>query len=210
MAASVLVLLFTAFAPILGLKFPWVVPHWIAGLVLTVVVVYHIIRASLFQELGAMWFTWSDVTTAWRSTRQVLGRPGTPPDKPGKYRLLQRLIHWTMAVVVLSVLATGLIMMVKVDTPFYERNPYMLAAQTWGIIYVVHGLAALALISLVIVHIYFALRPEERWMTRSMFRGWVTRREHLDHHDPDKWDPEAESGEAAASGEPAADAPAKS
>ena len=211
MAASVLVLVFTAFAPILGWKFPWVAAHWIAGLVLTAVVIYHIVRASLFQQLSAMWFTWSDVTHAWRATRQVLGLSGVVPDKPGKYRLLQRLLHWGMAVVIVAVLATGLLMMVKVDTPFYERNPYWLAAQTWGVIYAVHGIASLSVLALIIVHIYFALRPEELWMTRSMIRGWITRRELRDHHNPQKWDPEAVSAtpESSAPGQAAADLSAK-
>ena len=34
MAASMFTLLFTAFLPISGVKFPWVAWHWIAGLVL--------------------------------------------------------------------------------------------------------------------------------------------------------------------------------
>ena len=208
MAASVLVLLFTAFAPILGWKFPWVAPHWIAGLVLTVVVIYHIVRASLFQGLGSMWFTWSDAANAWRGARQVLRMAGAPPDKPGKYPLLQRLYHWGVAAAVLAVLASGLLMMVKVDTPFYERNPYWLEARTWAMIYVVHGLAALSILSLIIVHIYFAIRPEKLWITRSMIRGWITRGELLEHHDPEKWDPEeAETGpgKPAVRGQPAAD-----
>src|SRR6476620_2235310 len=35
MAASMFVLLFTAFLPVVGIKFAWVQWHWIAGLVLT-------------------------------------------------------------------------------------------------------------------------------------------------------------------------------
>ncbi|MFZ1050494.1 MAG: hypothetical protein WAN41_07390, partial [Candidatus Sulfotelmatobacter sp.] len=36
MAASMLTLLFTAFLPRVGVQFPWVTYHWIAGAVLTV------------------------------------------------------------------------------------------------------------------------------------------------------------------------------
>src|SRR4029453_15286123 len=35
MAASMFVLLFTAFLPVVGVKFAWVQWHWIAGIVLT-------------------------------------------------------------------------------------------------------------------------------------------------------------------------------
>src|SRR5271163_5165652 len=41
MAVAVLTLLFTAFAPILGWKFEWVTAHWIAGIVLAILVVIH-------------------------------------------------------------------------------------------------------------------------------------------------------------------------
>ena len=46
MAASMLTLLFTGFAPILGFKFDWVQIHWMAGIVLTISIIYHIIHAS--------------------------------------------------------------------------------------------------------------------------------------------------------------------
>src|SRR5689334_17634537 len=50
MAAAMLILLVTAFLPILGIKFAWVDIHWITGLVLTVIVLFHIIRASFWQS----------------------------------------------------------------------------------------------------------------------------------------------------------------
>src|SRR6185312_479026 len=54
MAAAVLTLMFTAFAPILGWKFEWDTPHWISGVVLTILVVIHIVRASIWQDFWAM------------------------------------------------------------------------------------------------------------------------------------------------------------
>jgi hypothetical protein len=39
----------------------------------------------------------------------------------------------------------------------------------------------------VIAHVYFAVRPEKRWITKSMIVGWITRRQYLEHHDPDRW-----------------------
>ena len=38
-----------------------------------------------------------------------------------------------------------------------------------------------------IAHVYFAIRPEKRWQTRSMIKGWITREEYLQHHDPSLW-----------------------
>jgi formate dehydrogenase subunit gamma len=42
-------------------------------------------------------------------------------------------------------------------------------------------------VGLIIAHIYFALRPEKLWITKSMIFGYITRRQYLEHHDPDRW-----------------------
>ena len=59
-------------------------------------------------------------------------------------------------------------MMVKIDTPWWQRDLYWLSAENWGIVYVAHGFAALFLLSVVMIHIYFALRPEKIAFLRSM------------------------------------------
>ena len=63
----------------------------------------------------------------------------------------------------------------------------MLSDATWGLTYVLHGMAGVALVGLVIAHVYFAVRPEKWWITKSMILGWITRRQYLEHHDPDRW-----------------------
>ena len=50
MAAALLVCLFTAFLPILGWKFEWVTARWIAGIVLTAAVLFHMVRAVVWQD----------------------------------------------------------------------------------------------------------------------------------------------------------------
>ena len=50
-----------------------------------------------------------------------------------------------------------------------------------------HGLTGVGFVGLVIAHIYFALRPEKLWITKAMIFGTITRREYLEHHDPDRW-----------------------
>jgi len=45
----------------------------------------------------------------------------------------------------------------------------------------------MALLTMIMIHIYFAVRPDEWWLTRSMFRGWITRREYDAHHDRARW-----------------------
>lgn len=186
-AATVLTLLATAFLPILGIQFGWVTPHWIAGFVLIAAILFHVIRAPLMQSLRSMWIGAADVRDLLSIARWNLRLTGTPPRKPGKYSLAQKLIHHLFAVVLLTAAVTGGLMMVRMDTPWWQRNPYWLTNSTWGIVYVLHGLAALILVTMIIAHIYFALRPEKLLFMRSMIRGWITREEYERHHDPDRW-----------------------
>ena len=78
-------------------------------------------------------------------------------------------------------------MLVRVRTPFLTRNPYVLSDGAWGFTYVLHGMAGVALVGLIMAHVYFAIRPEKWWVTKSMILGWITRRQYLEHHDPDRW-----------------------
>jgi len=190
MAASVLILLGTSFLPIFGLKFPWIDAHWIAGIVLAVAVAYHAVRALLWQDPRSMQIGLRDLRVALQATQWVLRRRAHAPDRPGRYALLQKLYHHGVAILILLAVATGLMMMAKIDGPFWTRNPYLLSSGIWAAIYVVHDLAAMAVLSAVMIHLYFAIRPEKLWMTRSMISGWITRADYLAHYDPALWQAE--------------------
>jgi len=186
-AVCVLTLMATAFLPILGLAFSWLSIHWVTGLVLTVAVLFHIVRVLFKQRLRAMWIGGRDFGDAAAIVRATLERDASAYPKPGKYSFAQKLIHHAFALVVLTAVGTGGAMLLRIDTPWWKRNPYLLADGAWGIIYVLHGLAALMLITMVMLHIYFALRPEKLLFTRAMLRGWITRAEYSEHHDPQRW-----------------------
>ncbi|NKB97107.1 MAG: cytochrome b/b6 domain-containing protein [Pseudomonadales bacterium] len=179
-AVSVLILLGTGFLPIVGLNFEWVTWHWSTGLALTAVLGVHVWRAWLKTKFRSIWFGFSDAKLALVSLKDG-------SQKPGKYSPAQKMMHFGVTVLVLGTLVTGLVMMVKVDTPFWERNPYLLDGSTWGVVYLVHGLSSMLLITTVMLHIYFALRPEKRLYLRSMFSGEISRTELADHHDQEKW-----------------------
>jgi len=187
MAACVLVLLSTAFLPIVGLEFAWVDIHWMTGAVLIVAVLVHIVRALLRRSLSSMWIGTRDVRDVIGMARWSLRQSNLEPPKPGKYSPAQKLIHHAFALTLLTTIATGSCMLAKIDSPFWQRNPYFLSDPTSGIVYVLHGLAALLLITMVISHVYFALRPEKLLFTRSMILGWITREEFETHHDPNRW-----------------------
>jgi formate dehydrogenase subunit gamma len=187
MAVSVLVLLATSFLPILGIRFDWVEIHWTTGLLLTLFVVVHVVRCLSVKRLRAMWIGANDVRDVGSVLAWSLRRRNAPPNKPGKYSPAQKLIHHAFAVTVLTTVVTGILMMLKIDTPFWDRDAGILDDSTWGFIHVFHGLAALLLITMVISHVYFALRPEKLYFLRSMLVGWVSRGEYETYHDTSRW-----------------------
>ena len=187
MAACVLTLMGTALLPILGVKFSWVTPHWITGLVLTLALLLHLLRSLPLARLKRMVLAPRDVRDALATLAWFLRLRRSAP-LPGKYSPAQKFIHLAFAVLVLAAVVTGLLMMVKVDNPLWKRNPYLFSADTWGVIYVVHGGAAVILITMIMLHVYFALRPEKRFYLRSMIHGRISRDMFEKNHDKDRWE----------------------
>ncbi len=186
MAATMFVLLFTAFLPIVGVRFAWVWWHWMAGLVLTGSIIYHIIHATFFLDFWSIWIGPKDIPEFKAEMLRELGQH-VPGPKSGKYPLGNRLYHMAILVVGLMAAITGMFMMARVRQPLFTRDPYLFADTTWGLTYVAHGVTGVALVGLVIAHVYFAIRPEKWWITKSMIFGTITRRNYLEHHDPSRW-----------------------
>jgi cytochrome b subunit of formate dehydrogenase len=193
MAAAMFTLLVTAFLPKVGIRFDWVTYHWIAGSVLTVSVLFHIVHASFFLDFWAIWPDKEDVADTVRRVRRFFGRSAPPPRRFAKYPLENKLYHGAIIATGLSVIGTGVFMMFRVRTIFFPRNPYLFGDMTWGLMYVLHGLAGVGLIALVIVHVYFAVRPEKLDITKSMIFGTMKREFYLTHYDPQRWIIEAPS-----------------
>ena len=185
MSVAMLVLLITAFVPIIGLQFEWVDLHWMAGVLLIATVVYHVIHAVGWQDFWAMFQVGAAEGLA--ELKHLLSPKAPPAPKAGKYPFDHRMYHHMIVVVGLAAIITGGFMMVRIDTPFWTRNPYLFSDRVWGVMYVIHGLSGVSLIGLVASHIYFALRPEKHWLTWSMIRGWIDREHYLEHFDPAKW-----------------------
>jgi len=185
-AATMMVLLVTAFFPILGIQFDWVTWHWIAGLVLTGAIIYHIIHTTFWLDFWSIWVGPGDIPEFRAELLRETGQEITGP-KPGKYPLGNRLYHLVVLIAGLLVTITGLLMLPRIDTPILERNPYFLSEATWGFVYVIHGLVGVALVGLLMAHVFFQARPSIWWVTKSMIVGWVTRRQYLEHHEPSRW-----------------------
>jgi cytochrome b subunit of formate dehydrogenase len=187
MALSMLALLVTAFLPKVGVEFPWVTWHWIAGLVLIASILFHVIHASFFMDFWSIWPDRTDIRDAKNRARIFMGKSAPLPRKFGKYPFENKMYHLAVVLAGLAVIFTGAFMLFRVRTPFLTRNPYLFGDTTWGWMYVLHGLAGVGFISLVMAHIYFAVRPEKFEMTKSMIVGSVSREHYLEHHDPERW-----------------------
>ena len=187
MAAAMLTLLFSAFLPKVGERFAWVSIHWTAGVILVLAIVFHIVHAVFFMDFWSIWPDKTDLENGWRGIRRAFGNAGPAPGKPGKYPLGNELYHLAVVAAGLCMAITGVLMMSRVRTPFFARNPYLFDDMTWGVVYVFHGFAGVGLIALVTIHVYFALRPEKLPVTKAMVLGVMERDYYLEHHDPRQW-----------------------
>jgi cytochrome b subunit of formate dehydrogenase len=187
MAAAMFVLLFTAFLPKVGVQFNWVTYHWIAGIVLTLSILFHIVHATFYMDFWSIWPDRADLEDASKRFSRFMGKPNGLPRRFAKYPLENKLYHGVVMLSGLAVIVTGICMMFRVRTIVFPRNPYLFSDMTWGLMYVLHGMAGVGLITLTIVHVYFAVRPEKLPITASMIVGSMSREFYLKEHDPKRW-----------------------
>jgi len=187
MAAAMFALLITAFLPRVGVQFAWVTYHWIAGIVLTASILFHIVHATFWMDRWSIWPDKADIEDAMRRFKRATGQAAPPPRRFAKYPLENKMYHGVIVLAGLSAVLTGVFMMFRVRTGFLPRNPYLFGDMTWGLMYVLHGLAGVGLIALIMVHVYFAIRPEKLVITKSMIFGTLAREHYLEHHDPQRW-----------------------
>ena len=85
MAAAMFTLLITAFLPKVGVKFPWVTYHWIAGIVLIASIIFHIIHATFYMDFWSIWPDKQDIQDFGNRFRLALGKPAPLPRRFAKY-----------------------------------------------------------------------------------------------------------------------------
>jgi formate dehydrogenase subunit gamma len=168
MAGTMIVLLATSLLPVIGVRFGWYTIHWVAGLLLTLIIVLHVLRALFWQRPATM--------LALRSGD--LAARGA-----GKYTLPQKLMHLAWTVAILVAIVTGLLLLQKAGVPFLTRDPYARSLAAWGILTLLHDLAALLSVFLILVHVYFGLLPEKRAYLRAMVSGRISRAALAAEHD---------------------------
>ena len=186
MSVTMFVLLVTAFFPIIGITFDWVPWHYWSGMIFTVIIAWHIVHTTVWLDFWSIWAGPKDVPEFKALMLRETGRIAAAP-QPAKYPLGNQLYHWILTIVGVLVIVTGMLMMFRIDTPFFAHNQYLISELAWGWVYVLHGLVGVSLVGLVVAHIYFALRPDHWWLTNAMIFGWITRRQYLEHHEPNRW-----------------------
>ena len=103
-----------------------------------------------------------------RRVLQVYGSgPAPRPRRFAKCPLENKLYHGAIIATGLTAIGTGVFMMFRVPPIRLDVIPYLFSDMTWGMMYVLHGLAGVGLIALVMMHVYFAVRPEEVGQSRS-------------------------------------------
>jgi formate dehydrogenase subunit gamma len=168
MAATMTVLLVTSLLPLIGVRFGWYTIHWVAGLLLTVIIVFHVVRALFWQRPAVMLAVHAGDLAARGA---------------GKYTLPQKLMHLAWTVAILVAIVTGLLLLQKAGVPFLTRDPYARPLATWGFLTLLHDLAALLSVFLILVHVYFGVLPEKRAYLRAMVSGRIARSELAAEHD---------------------------
>jgi cytochrome b subunit of formate dehydrogenase len=168
-AVLLTLLLLTSLLPILGVQFAWYGVHWVSGLLLTLVILLHIVRALFWQRPRSMLISGADFSR-----------------RAGKYTLAQKLMHLAWGVAVLVAIVTGLLMLRKAGVSFMTRDPYVWSRSAWGVMTLLHDLAALLSVFLVLVHVYFGILPEKRAYLRAMIGGFITRRDLAVEHDVER------------------------
>jgi cytochrome b subunit of formate dehydrogenase len=169
-----------------------------------------------------MWFGRDDAADLWVRVQNFVGATEEYP-KQFKYPSAQKLLHWSVTGATLGLILTGLVLLRRVQTPIWAATrefsvlgvEFGLGGATVGSMglvpwsFVLHDFLAVAVLALVMGHVYFALRPREWAITRSMVTGTVPARAYAEKYSPSSWSvsgtASADGGEPVEEGEPDAD-----
>ena len=138
-----------------------------AGIVLVLSVLFHLYRVIFVHGLKNMMPAADDFREIGREIRRESHRGLSD----AKFDALQKGYHASVAAAVVAATVTGLLMLAKIDTTFWRRDPSVLSDQAWGFVYVIHGASAMIILFLFLLHVYFSVLPEHRALLISMIAG---------------------------------------
>lgn len=220
MAISIFLLMLSGFLmmnanvvvrPIIGLS--WLDIHIVFSIVLIGYVLFHLGHVASKGTWMLMWFGREDAKDIWVRLNNFVGRTEEFP-RQFVYPSVQKLLHHSVAVVTIGLLVTGLVLLRRVEVPLLwdaTREFTFLgftfgvgdSGISWGLVtwsFVLHDFLAIGMVALVVGHVYFAIRPNEWPITKSMITGSLPVEAYAEKYSPRSWSVEGER--AADGGEP--------
>lgn len=178
----------------------WLDIHIVFSIVFIGYFIFHIGHVAYKGTWMEMWFGTADIKDQVVRLKNFLGMSDEYP-RQFKYPSAQKLLHLGVAVLSIGVIATGLVLLRRVEVPLlwgYTREFTFLGMdfglQTgdagWGLVtwsFVIHDLSAILLVALVIGHIYFAIRPDEWSVSKSMITGYIPVETYAEKYSPRSW-----------------------
>lgn len=178
----------------------WVDIHIIFSVVLIGYVFFHIGHVAYKGTWWEMWFGIDDMKDQLARFKNLIGLEEEYP-RQKKYPSAQKMLHTGVVVTTFGVILTGLVMLRRVRVPYLweETREFTflgihfgtgVGEPGWGLVtwsFVLHDLFAILLVMLVLGHVYFALRPREWGVTRSMITGTVSVNTYAEKYSPRSW-----------------------
>lgn len=178
----------------------WLDLHVLFSLVLIGYVVFHVGHVAYKGTWKAMWIGRREVEDLIVRGKNLVGVVDEYP-RQFEYPSAQKFLHLGVTVSTLAIVGTGLVILRRVDVPVLwdaTREFSVLGVHFshatgepgWGLVtwsFVFHDLFAILLVGLVLGHVYFAIRPDEWGITRSMVTGHVTVDTYAEKYSPNSW-----------------------
>lgn len=193
----------------------WLTIHIISSLVLIGYVAFHLAHVASKGTWGKMWVGRKEAKDLVVRFKNLIGLTEEYP-RQFEYPSAQKLLHWGVTGATLGVIVTGLVLWRRIETLalWESTREFTFLGVTFGLgtadapglvswSFVFHDFFAAGMLALVMGHIYFALRPNEWEITKSMITGRVTVEEYAEKYNPTSWQVGADK--AADGGEPGND-----
>lgn len=194
----------------------WLTIHIVSAIVLIAYVLFHVGHVAYKGTWDKMWVGTKEVKDLIARFQNLIGLKEEYP-RQFEYPSAQKLLHWGVTGATFGIIFTGFVLWRRVEvlSLFWEPTREFTflgvefglgTADSLGLIswsFVLHDFFAVGMLALVMGHVYFALRPNEWEITKSMITGKVTVEEYAEKYSPASWQVGAER--AADGGEPESD-----
>ncbi len=178
----------------------WLSIHIVSAIVLIGYVAFHLGHVAYKGTWGKMWVGTKEAKDLITRFKNLIGLTDEYP-RQFEYPSAQKLLHWGVTGVTFGVILTGLVLWRRVEflALFWDATREFTflgvefglgTADSLGLIswsFVLHDFFAIGMLGLVMGHIYFALRPNEWAITKSMITGKVTVEEYAEKYSPASW-----------------------